>query len=82
MIKNTHANLIAELRAIEGRTRRIAERESALKANAKDYKIDPESMAALERGDRQRETGVYESPISDYFDGTIDTSGWESEGGN
>lgn len=52
---------IAELRSIGYRTRRNAERESALAANARDYNLSPESLAALDRGDRQRATGVYES---------------------
>ena len=62
MIGNlTLANDIWALQEIEQETRRAAEKDSAEAANSRDYKLSPESIAALERGDRQRETGIYQT---------------------
>lgn len=57
------ANAIREAKLRESRQLRELERESALAANEKDYRISPDSQAALDRGDRQRETGVYQTSI-------------------
>lgn len=57
------ANAIAELRNIERETLRAAEKDAAQVAESRDYKIDPDSLAALERGDRQRETGDSDDPL-------------------
>ena len=54
------ANAAFEQALLDARVNRALERVSAAKANRTDYKIDPDSLAALERGDRQRETGIYE----------------------
>lgn len=53
-------NLVTELLGIESLTRREREEESAIAANEREYNISPESQAALDRGDRQREIGKYE----------------------
>lgn len=53
------ANSIAELQAIEANTRRLAEKDAALRENNRDRLIDYDSREALARGDLQRSTGKY-----------------------
>lgn len=59
-------NLVTELLGIESLTRRERETEAAEKANNTDYHISPESQAALDRGDRQRELGKYQGEEIQY----------------
>lgn len=49
------------------RARRANEDIAAHRENNRVRDIDPESMAALERGDRQRETGIYEDDQTGYI---------------
>lgn len=58
-------NTKGEVDAHVGKERRRVESVAALNANEKDYNLDSESIAALERGDRQRETGVYQKSLDD-----------------
>lgn len=57
---------IAELQMIEQRGRRELERESALRAELRDTTLSAENQAALDRGDRQRATGIYEQSMPRY----------------
>lgn len=57
------ANEDAERGLHDARERREIERYSAFRENVRVRNIDPDSLAALERGDRQRESGIYESPV-------------------
>lgn len=60
------ANQDWETKQAESRDRLRAEKLSAIAVDNTDYHIDPESQAALDRGDRQRETGIYQTGI-DYI---------------
>lgn len=53
--------MVAELQSIASRTRRQWESDAAERANNRDYNLSQESKDALERGDRQRKTGVYQT---------------------
>jgi len=63
-VNTATAQLIRESAIRAEAERRRIEKASAHNANVRDYKLTPESLAALERGEQQRATGRVDALLS------------------